>query len=1646
MRRLAVPLLLVLSLCVPAAAGAAHVAARHHARHAHVQRRPHPLRGWHARKPRVRVRAHAIEHRHRPLRHFARPTARQRRLAGLLGGPRAPLAHAAAATAPAYTSGNVVGWGEDNDNELGDRAGATPPSGVRQPLENPIPVPSSIVQIVGGGGGSGYFVAVAPDGSAWAWGTSTMGGTGLGYNNGYATQGIGRIPISGVISVASGSNHTLFLTTHGLYGTGDNDSGDVVPDSCCGWYSSPVPIPITGVVAVAAGDDTSYVLRSDGTVWAFGSNGFGQLGQGDEGSRSGAVQLPGLTNIVAISGGLFGGYALKADGTVWSWGTNYQGTLGNGTFNEDAPSKPAQVVGLTNVVALSSGPDAIDEFATKADGTVWAWGENSAGTLGDGTTTSTATPKQITALTGVTAISSSRESGEALKADGTVLAWGQNRSGELGDGTYAAHFKPAPVFGVVHAAAIAVSEYTQAAAANIPDPAALPSGFGVGDENPAGLGLPGLHPGLVKTFDDLNVPGRGVTLDFSRSYDSDAAQGDGPLGHGWSYGYGMTVALDGAGNAVVTQENGSQATFTPGGGGFTPPKFVNAALTHNADGTWTFVRAQRLTFGFDAAGRLTSEKDLNGYVTRIAYPDANTQTITDPAGRAFVVSLSGGHIASVTSGARSVAFAYDGNGDLMAATDVGGGVTRFGYDADHRMVSVRRPRFAGDASTPPETIVYDAAGRMASVTDELGETTSYDYTSIPNAEKVTDPAGNVTVNRYVNGQLMSSTDGYGTSYAATAHYFYNPDSDAQTGVCDPQGRCQTVARDARGNVLAQTDGLGRTTSYSYDALNDQLTVTDPKGVTTTTTYDAAGNKLSQSRPLAGTTSVQTTTYTYGGAYPGDVMAMVDPNGRTWKFTYDAYGDMISKTAPPTAENSAGDKTTFSYDTAIGRRLTETSPRGNLSGATPAKYTTSFSYDAFGRQTQVRDPLWTSSDPLRHQTTDHYDANGNRDHTIDGNGQKTTFAYDAADRLTVTTRPDGTTTRVDHNPDGTTRSYTDARGKVTTYAYDPLGHVIAETDPDGRTTATTYDPAGNLVQQVSPGGSCDSGTLAGCETLTYDAANQLVSTRWADGRTTGLSNAVYDDDGERVSATDASGTTTWTYDGLNRLTSVKDGNGTTVSFGYDLAGNETSITYPGGKNKVTRDYDAAGRIDWIQDFKSNKTTFAYDADSNLVKTTEPTTAGVTDTAVFDATQHVTSIAVVKGTTNLATFAYTRNGADDVASGTTTGISEPAQSYAYDALRRLTASGSSSAPTQYAYDADGDITTRGASTLAYDDADQLCWQAPSVGGGASCAAPPATATTFAYDADGNRTSATPPTGTARTYAYDEADRLVSYNGTTSYVYDAAGLRMSRTPAGQAKQKFTWDRSLAIPLLLADASNSYVYGADGRPLEQIGSSGTVTFLHHDEIGSTRLLTSGTGANVGSYTYDPYGAVTAHTGSVTTPLQYTGEYTDSESGLVYLRARYYDPATAQFINVDPALEQTRDAYGYADDNPLTNTDPTGQFDIIKKNLTVEQARDWAFALHAIATGLDFELPPFIPATLVVDIVKAVGQAAAETMSIALDAAADTAEHIQVLENQRKTQQRKIYGVWFHIRIRITGPRVAIHPKVIRKEPRYTKKPKHRH
>lgn len=192
---------------------------------------------------------------------------------------------------------------------------------------------------------------------------------------------------------------------------------------------------------------------------------------------------------------------------------------------------------------------------------------------------------------------------------------------------------------------------------------------------------------------------------------------------------------------------------------------------------------------------------------------------------------------------------------------------------------------------------------------------------------------------------------------------------------------------------------------------------------------------------------------------------------------------------------------------------------------------------------------------------------------------------------------------------------------------------------------------------------------------------------------------------------------------------------------------------------------------------------------------------------------------------------------------------------------------------------------------------------------------------YDPKGARTKAT--TGsTVVTYGYDQESRLTGYGktgATATYAYDGNGQRTAKTVNGPTT-RYTWSSSGD---LLWDGTTAYLYGPAGLPVEQIGPA-TQWFLA-DQLGSTRALVDTTGAVVGAYGYTPWGAVSSHTGTASTSLQYTGQYGDAESGLLYLRARYYDPTTVQFLTVDPIYDSTGDRYGYVGDNPLNATDLTG-------------------------------------------------------------------------------------------------------------------------
>lgn len=211
---------------------------------------------------------------------------------------------------------------------------------------------------------------------------------------------------------------------------------------------------VLAAATLAAGYRHSVALKPDGTVLFWGSNDYGQLGDGTTTTRVRPVAVPGLTGVVAVAAANFHTLALKSDGTVLAWGTNESGQLGDGTTTNR--TSPVAVPGFTGVVALAGG--AYHTVALKSDGTVLTWGFNATGQQGDGTTVTRLSPAAVPGVTGTVAVAAGSAHTLVLKSDGTVSAWGYNYFGGVGDGTTTNRLSPVAVpglTGVVSGAVVA---------------------------------------------------------------------------------------------------------------------------------------------------------------------------------------------------------------------------------------------------------------------------------------------------------------------------------------------------------------------------------------------------------------------------------------------------------------------------------------------------------------------------------------------------------------------------------------------------------------------------------------------------------------------------------------------------------------------------------------------------------------------------------------------------------------------------------------------------------------------------------------------------------------------------------------------------------------------------------------------------------------------------------------------------------------------------------------------------------------------------------------------------------------------------------------------------------------------------------------
>ena len=578
--------------------------------------------------------------------------------------------------------------------------------------------------------GGYHSLALKSDGTIWSWGYNQYGqlGDGSAANRAIPAQIQG---LSNISTVSAGYGDSFAIDKDGvLWGWGRNDCGQV-GNATSDNQAIPVRVGRVQFSAVSAGQNHTVALDANGAVWSWGYNAYGMLGLG--------YYWPWLyartPQQILFAGSIFtaralaAGYdhtlALKQDGTVWAWGHNNAGQLGNGARND--MSSPLQVRGLTGVVAIAAGYES--SLALKSDGTVWAWGWNGSGQLGNGTTADSPVPVQVSNLSDVVAISSGYQSNAALKKDGTVWTWGVNAGGQLGNGTTASSSVPVQVQNLTNIISVGKASQSSHVLAIGSDGTVWGWGRNAMGQLATGSTQPTVQTTPVKSLISFNV----VSPDISGAAAAAAISQTDP-----SQIDSNTLVSDPVDSATGSQT--IRQTLLKISGAQTIPVEVeyNSLLLnkgplgkgwgHNfetrlealSDGTvkihWISNRAN--TFSNAGNNQFTSKDKATRYDNLVKNSD-DSYALTRKDQSVYLFNSSGQLTELKNSHGQPLALSYDSVGNLQKVADpLSGQALNFTYTAQGLIDKV------SDNANRQVSFDYDANSNLTAITDPLGNTTS----------------------------------------------------------------------------------------------------------------------------------------------------------------------------------------------------------------------------------------------------------------------------------------------------------------------------------------------------------------------------------------------------------------------------------------------------------------------------------------------------------------------------------------------------------------------------------------------------------------------------------------------------------------------------------------------------------------------------------------------------------------------------------------------------------------------------------------------------------------------------------------------------------------------------------------------------------
>ncbi|HEX5614477.1 MAG TPA: alpha/beta hydrolase [Acidimicrobiia bacterium] len=930
-----------------------------------------------------------------------------------------------------------------------------------------------------------------------------------------------------------------------------------------------------------------------------------------------------------------------------------------------------------------------------------------------------------------------------------------------------------------------------------------------------------------------------------------------------------TLLLDAHGNTLrsITTRNGSATTPETRHRYDTSHRPIETTVENGSFDVTTW-------FGYDQRGNLVRTVNPRGSgPTDAAYTTTNTYDaadriarVTSPAVSAWVTDPSDGSIDETTNVSAQTTTGYDTFGNPIRSVDANGNATTSTYDKLDRQLTITHPQYTpitgGAALTPTESFQYDDVGNLRFQTNRRGYTTEYRYDQLNRVYLQIDP------------QLA------GAPAAGTTITYY--DLVNQVAQVDPNGvrseweyddlnRVRVERRKMRTGPVPQYES-----TFDYDDLGNRDYEKTPNGAVTTHTYSPLGERLSTTAPPVAGAGTQTTTWSYDAA--GNVVRESPPLGPDTLNVWTVGGrlrdvetrDPLNPTITPgTNPDTLLATTSYQWDRA-GNKTSVTTPNGQ---ATTAK--TTYAYDALNRLTQLTQPV--SANTADDIVTQYgYDRNGNHTRLVDGRGNATGMDYSTWNQLELTVEPPA-----GGDPNLAARSYKTGYNAAGLPVLDQISLITS--------IARTYDELGRLTQES--GTTQANVHAAATRTFGYD----LGGRRTRIGHPAGDVQIAYDDRSLPTNVIGGAGTTAYQYDADGQLTVRTDAAGT-ASFAWTARHELDTAVDPLTGTTANHDWDANSRITEVRYGTGStpaKRTFTYDtlgrrATVTLTNTSNATTRS--ESYAYDLNGNVTSETVgPPGSGGAGTFTYGYDRADRLTSQT---VGATTTSYAYDKNGNRTSAGT----TSYTYDGRNRLTNAGSATYGWSTNDALVNR---------------NGTMTTVDAFGR-----PIAHAGATYSYDSLDRIATRNS-AAFSYNGLGI----DPVNDGTHKIS-----QLP--------------DGTPLGHKKSS-TSSVVVTDQHGDVTALAQTSGVLRSSFGYDPFGTRNSTVGTMIPNIGYQADYTDTASGDVWMGARWYIPGLDTFSARDtyPGTLDTPvslNRYTYAHNNPLRYIDPDG-------HLSVDAAYEWA-------------------------------------------------------------------------------------------------------